>query len=294
MNNCLYKLSSPIPSDLTDYVDGFLFENAPTNWFLEENRLTGEGLLVGVFSSKEDMLLHKANIINGIGALVNFCFSDTTMDNKDWNESYKDHFIPWSYHHFHLIPVWLKDSYKVPTNNLSLFLDPGMAFGTGNHESTRMCLEFLIEKELSSQNSHSMIDLGCGSGILSLSACLLGYKNILGIDNDQDAVRISKDNALLNQLDQKVIFKTSNLYDIDKSLGTFDCVVANIQADILISCAERIFQLTHKGTTIILSGILSKEIDQVIQEFNRFGLDTPLEYSLKHLGEWSSVQFFKN
>ncbi|MEK9772876.1 MAG: 50S ribosomal protein L11 methyltransferase [Opitutae bacterium] len=294
MPEILYKSSSDIPADQTDFVEGFLFEHAPSKWALEVNYNTGDGLLHGFFASKEEMLVQESAISQEIGNLIKFRFKNTEIHDQDWKESYKAHFTPWQYKFFHLIPLWLKDTYRVSTDELALFLDPGMAFGTGNHETTRMCLEFLIDQKKSHRKSKSLLDLGCGSGILSLTACLLGYENVLGIDNDQDAVRISEENAVLNNLAQKLRLKTSNLFDLEQSLGTFDCVIANIQADILIACAGKIFEHTHNGSSIILSGILTREIDQVLEACKEATIGNHLAYRLKELGEWTSVQFHKS
>ena len=290
----IFKLSSYIPAEKTDLVEGFLYENAPSSWALEVNHITGEGILLGFFSSEKETILQQSTILDEIGQLVELNFSIEHINDRDWKESYKDHFTPWSYRGFHLIPLWLKNSYTISREEISLFLDPGMAFGTGNHESTRMCLEFLIEKNEFQKRTESILDLGCGSGILSLAASLIGYKHVWGIDYDIDAIRISKENAVLNNLQDKISFDALNLFDLNGPCNTFDCVVANIQADVLISNAKKILQHTHTGSSIILSGILTKEIEQVIDEFTETTQKSSLNYNLKQLGEWSAVQFFIN
>ena len=292
MPETLYKSSSIIPSEQTDYVEGYLFENAPSKWVLEVNYITGDGQLHGFFGSKEEMQQQQSALSQEIGNLVKFTFTNTLIHDQDWKESYKMHFTPWRYRSFHLIPLWLKDTYIASSEELALFLDPGMAFGTGNHETTRMCLEFLIERNKSQKNAGSLLDLGCGSGILSLAASLLGYTNIVGVDNDEDAVRISKENAHINNLAHKVNFNTYDVFDLKQSIGTFDCIVANIQADILIKCASKILQHTHSESSIVLSGILTKEVNQVLHAFQEATTGNHPEYSLKEMGEWTSVQFF--
>ncbi len=292
MNKSLFKLSTAIPAEKTDLVEGFLFEHAPSSWALEVNYLTGEGLLNGFFTSADIMQNQKNILSKEIGHCVKLNFSTLIIEEQDWKESYKTHFIPWTYNGFHLIPLWLKHTYKVPDDEISLFLDPGMAFGTGNHETTRMCLEFLLENGRTQQCSESLLDFGCGSGILSLVASLLGFENVIGLDNDPDAVRISKENATLNHLSKNTEFICSDLLDLEQPIGKFDCIVANIQADILISCASKIIDHCHRRSKIILSGILSKEIDQVISEFKKSEKDLVLNHKIKQDGEWSSVQFW--
>ena len=295
MTDSLYQLSSNISPEQTEFVDGYLFENAPSSWVLEINYITGEGTLNGFFSSEVERDQQKQDIIKEIAHLVNFSFIGLQISAQDWSESYKQHFSPWDYRGVHFIPIWLKDSYKVPKNEISVMLDPGMAFGTGGHESTRMCLEFLIEDiESSVALSDSIIDLGCGSGILAITSSLLGFKKVIGLDNDEDAVRISKENALLNQLNDQVLFNRTDLLKLASPTEKFDCVVANIQADILCSSAQIINQHTHKRSKIILSGILSKEIQLVVETFiKELKENTMFEYQIKEMGEWSAVQFYK-
>ena len=296
MTDSLLKLSSKISSEQTEFVDGYLFENAPSNWVLEINYITGEGTLNGFFSSETEKVQEEQRMIKEIGDLVDFSFSYCKVLTQDWTESYKYHFSPWGYKGVHFVPIWLKDTYKVPENEISVMLDPGMAFGTGIHESTRMCLEFLIENiESSAELPKSIIDLGCGSGILSITSYLLGFKKVIGLDNDKDAVRISKENALLNQLNEQLSFDCMDLLNLNPPVEKFDCVVANIQADILTSCTWIINQHTHQRSKIILSGILSKEIQYVIETFDKeLRENAKFEYQIKEMGEWSAVQFIKS
>jgi len=168
-----------------------------------------------------------------------------------------------------------------------------MAFGTGNHETTRMCLEFLIDAPESSQRNTSLLDLGCGSGILSLTASLLGYSPIIGLDNDEDAVRISRENAEINQLADKVTFRVADLYKLGSTTDKFDCIAANIQADVLISNALNIISLANFQSTIILSGILASEIEDVIETFNQLSPKNSFELSVKEMGEWASAKLIR-
>ena len=287
----LFKLSSYIPPSQTDIVEGFLFEHAPSNWVLEVNHLTAEGTLIGFFSTEAKRDQSRVLIERAIGAIVKFQFSEDEIHDEDWKESYKNHFSPWSYKGIHFIPIWLKNELHVPNNEKSLFLDPGMAFGTGIHESTRMCLEFLIEDKNCQPNLNSLLDIGCGSGILSLLSFLIGFQKIVGIDNDEDAVRISKQNAALNDLEEKIAFKKLDLFELKKPIGNFDCVVANIQADILISNADKIIKNAHNNSTIILSGILTKESHHVLDVYIQKGHFAQSEYIVKTMGEWSSILF---
>jgi ribosomal protein L11 methyltransferase len=285
----MIKAFTEIPSSNIEHLEDYLYEIAPSPWVLIINYLNGSGSLAGYFDCQVDAQLAITEIEKFSTTLP---FNFLEIQDQDWKEAYKDHFHPWKYKNFHLIPSWMKEDYPVPTDHLSLILDPGMAFGTGNHETTRMCLELLIDELDSSEDNGSMLDLGCGSGLLSLAASLLGYgPQIVGLDNDDDAVRISKENAEINLLADKVTFMVGDLYKLNKDIGQFDYIVANIQADVLKNNAKNIFSLSHSQSTIILSGILAYEIEDVIEAFNKHAPKKLLELSVKEMGEWASAKF---
>lgn len=285
----MIKASFDLPSEILPAWEDFLYEIAPSSWFIVEDEIKGQSQLIGYFNCKR-------NAISEISSLNEFSISESDFQfdklaDCDWKESYKAHFSPWNYKYFHLIPSWEKNNYVIPENDIYLYLDPGMAFGTGNHETTRMCIEFLIDHRTRFSKHETLIDLGCGSGILSLVAKRLGYVDILGVDNDPDAVRISNENALLNDISSDVDFKISDLSNMEVGNEKYDFIVANIQADILQLCCEQINLLTKDDSVIILSGILSKEIDEVIDTFLKENSPRLQNYKLKTSGEWSSVLF---
>ena len=276
---------------MVQQLEDYLYEIAPSPWALIVNYLNGSGSLNGYFDCQDEAQRAIAEIEVFSTTLLQFDFSE--IQDREWKDAYKEHFQPWKYKNFHLIPSWMKKDYDVPTNHLSLLLDPGMAFGTGNHETTRMCLEFLIDIPDSSRRNTSLLDLGCGSGILSLTASLLGYGSIVGLDNDEDAVRISMENAAVNQLADKVSFRVADLYKLDATIDKFDCIVANVQADVLISNALNIISLANFQSTIILSGILANEIKDVLQAFNHHSPENSLQLSTKEMGEWASARLIR-
>jgi ribosomal protein L11 methyltransferase len=286
----MIKVNTEIPSSTVENLEDYLYEIAPSPWVLIINYLNGSGSLTGYFDCQDEAQCAITEIREFSLTTLRFDFLE--IQDRDWKDAYKEHFHPWKYKNFHLIPSWMKEDYPVPTDHLSLFLDPGMAFGTGNHETTRMCLELLIDGLGSTEDNVSLLDLGCGSGLLSLAASLLGYgPQIVGLDNDGDAVRISKENAEINQLADKVSFMVGDLYKLNEDIGQFDYIVANIQADVLKSNVKNIFRLSHSQSTIILSGILAYEIEDVIETFNKHAPKKFLEPSVKEMGEWASVKF---
>ena len=290
----MIKITSSIPESSLDYIDGYLFEHAPSPWVVEIDKLTGGVVLTGYFATQCEMHNETLQVKDELKDILEFDFSKENLQDTDWKNSYKKHFKTWSYNGFHLVPLWLKDDYDIPTNNHALFLDPGMAFGTGNHESTRMCIEFMVDDTKSKICGDSFVDLGCGSGILSLSAHLLGFSKVLGFDNDEDAVRISSENASVNNLQNHVQFQVIDLNKMNPSLGKFDYVAANIQADILISNAEKILGLSKPNSVIILSGILTKEADEVCDCLKNLIPDSDIQINLKRMGDWTSVRIIKS
>jgi ribosomal protein L11 methyltransferase len=288
------KLTSSIPESSLDCIDGYLFEHAPSPWIVEIDKLTGGMVLTGYFATQSEMHNETLQLKDELKDILEFVFSKENLQDTDWKNSYKKHFKAWSYNGFHLVPLWLKDDYDIPVNNHALFLDPGMAFGTGNHESTRMCIEFMVDDTSSKICGDSFVDLGCGSGILTIAASLLGFTSVLGFDNDEDAVRISSENACVNNLPNDVQFQVIDLNKRNPSLGKFDYVAANIQADILISNAEKILGLSKPNSIIILSGILAKEVDQVCEYFKNLKPDSDIQINLKRMGDWASVRIIKS
>jgi ribosomal protein L11 methyltransferase len=166
-----------------------------------------------------------------------------------------------------------------------LWLDPGLAFGTGNHETTRLCIERLVafESEAGPLGGLSVVDAGCGSGILALSALLLGFREVSGFDNDPEAVRVSLENADLNGVSGRVRFTVAGLPD---GLGGVEAavVLANIQADILVRHCRDLAAAVSPGGMLAMSGILAAEIGTVRDAFSAA---TPgWSFESRILGEW--------
>jgi ribosomal protein L11 methyltransferase len=293
MNNTLLKISSKIHPDQVESLEVFLYEEAPSPWVLEVNHINGNGSLTGYFSCKEELNFQQSKLTSALDQQVQFSFTSALIQDQDWKEAYKAHFHTWSYKGVNLVPIWEKETYLCDLSDINIYLDPGMAFGTGNHESTRMCLEFLIDSVRSNCAQNNLIDLGCGSGILSLVAKSIGFQNVLGIDNDEDAVRISGENALLNNIKGGIAFQTEDLNRFSSTSDKFDFVLANIQADILIAYSDVIMSLTKQHSTIVLSGILTKEMDQIIENFRDITKNSDADFSPREMGEWSALKIVK-
>jgi ribosomal protein L11 methyltransferase len=222
------------------------------------------------------------------------------LPDADWRESYKAHFKAWRFGRLHWVPVWERATFVLPPGEEALWLDPGMAFGTGNHETTRLVVERLVafaagaeargRPPVNPDPGIRIIDAGCGSGILALSAAKLGFAGVVGFDNDPEAVRVSRENALLNGLDGKVEFFTG---DLVTGLGgrKAGLLMANIQADVLKRHAVELLGAVAPGGGLVLSGILAAELAAVRAAFAALApgwlMDT------RTLGEWADLQLVR-
>ena len=173
-------------------------------------------------------------------------------------ENWKKYFNPINIGEKLLIrPVW-RDDYD-PQRRIVLNLEPGLAFGTGTHETTRLCLQAL-EKHV--KKGDNMLDVGCGSGILSVAALLLGAEKATGIDIDPLAVKSSIENAERNNVADRYTGIHGNL--AEKANGCYDIITANIVADAIIMLSGDIEKLMNDKTIYIMSGIIDTRLDDVL------------------------------
>lgn len=190
-------------------------------------------------------------------------FTVNQIDDEDWANNWKQYYKPLLIgERLLVLPSWEP---QPETDRIILKLDPGMAFGTGAHQTTRMCLTFL---EQTVRSGDTVLDLGCGSGILSIAGRLLGAKNAIAIDIDPIAESIAKENAALNGLyqDGYTVMIGNVLSDTklqDKIRGQYPVVVANIVADVIIALAPIAYPCVQKGGVFIVSGIIDERVEEV-------------------------------
>lgn len=208
------------------------------------------------------------------------------LEDKNWKESYKEHFKAWKFDRLNWVPVWERESFRLPAGEEVLWLDPGMAFGTGNHETTRLVVERLVESAAQRGVKGRLIDAGCGSGILALSAAKLGYARVAGFDNDPLAIDVSRENAALNDLEGRVDFYVADL--VTGLAGRqAELILANIQADILVKFATLLVGSMAPAGVLVLSGILASELEQVHKIYAARAPGCTLESRI--MGEWSDL-----
>lgn len=211
-------------------------------------------------------------------------------DDNSWQTMWKAFFTPRQLgRRFWVVPSWEKE-FVTPKDTHSIIIDPGMAFGTGHHATTALCLEAL-EKVMETTAVVTLLDVGCGSGILSIGAAKLGAQTIDAIDIDPKAVEVTLENAEINQLNNIKSATTP----VDQITKQYTVVVANILANILVRLAKGIVQTVGPDSTLILSGIPFHQISEVQETFNQAHLahwSKPLPNPvLTQEGEWACLVY---
>ena len=186
----------------------------------------------------------------------------TTLEDKNWIRAWMDQFKPLKFgQHLWICPSWLSVDEK---DSVVVMLDPGLAFGTGTHPTTSLCLSYLDSLDLKDQD---VLDYGCGSGILAIAALKLGAKSATGVDIDEQALIASKENAHRNGVEDKrqLVMGTDKKLDLPQ----FPVTVANILAGPLAELEPIIASLTQSGGKLALSGILTEQADSVIEAYSK-------------------------
>ncbi len=262
-----------------DYMDESLLENRRDVLVKAFIPLDETAKILKLIREDTEELLHNCNGIISVGTLE---ASSREVEGDDWIEIWKTHFRP-----LHIgsrvvvCPEWIK--YEKNPDEEVVLLDSNMAFGTGEHETTSMCLK-LLQDYITSDSV--CIDIGCGSGILGISAIKLGAKYAYLTDIDYVAVESAKHNCEINGVTDKVTVAHANLLDNAEVKG--DIMLANITAEILCGLAPSIPKNLKSGGTLILSGIIESRLDMVITAFSAQNLK--LEKTVRE-GEWIALSF---
>ena len=208
-----------------------------------------------------------------------------TIPDEDWKLSYRKHFKTEVISPRLVVrPPW--EAVTPAPGQKVLTLDPGIAFGTGQHPTTRACLD-AIDALAVEGTDRSFLDVGCGSGILSIAAALEGFRDVHGFDNDPDAVRNANENAEANGLG--ALFSDGDL-SVPGTATPADVVAANVLAPVLVRFAREVGALVNPGGRLILSGILDEQYDEVRAAYAALGFT---ELSNRLIGEWRTGLFAK-
>ena len=220
-----------------------------------ETPLWDSCILTALFPASIDTSTTEQQIQSNLS--FSLCSSWQLVEDKDWSQEWKKHFKPVACSDCRLwiCPSWIEAPQPDAVN---LRLDPGLAFGTGSHPTTMLCLNWLEKQTL---QGPTLIAFGCGSGILGIAALLLGAEKVWAIDNDPQALLASRDNAQRNGIEDERLITL--LPEEIPSEAKADIMVANILAKPLIDLAPQISKLTLNNGQLCLSGILSHQVDQV-------------------------------
>ena len=228
--------------------------------------------------------------------------SSSETEDLDWINNWKKYFSSFTIEDILIKPTWeeLKEEDK---DKFLIEIDPGISFGTGKHETTQLCIRQLLKyirgnSGYTPENTHpKVLDVGCGSGILSIVALKLGASEVVGTDLDADCMISTKENMEVNHLDAGLgTFYVGNLIDdeeLQQKVGTevYDIVVANILADVIIPMAPVIPARLKKGGYFITSGIIDFKENEVKATIEKAGLEV---VEINHQGEWVNITARKN
>lgn len=206
------------------------------------------------------------------------------VDDEDWAEAWKSHYHTTRIGRRIVIrPQW--ETYDPEPNDLVISLDPGMAFGTGTHATTRLCLMSLEDLM---QPGLSVLDLGCGSGILAIAAAKLGASQVIAVDIDPVAAQITAENAAINGVSDTIAAQQGSLGTVRGSARRFDLLLANILARIIIEmCGEGLGDIVRPGGKAIFSGIINEQVEDVRAALTQAG------YAITFVrveGDWVSIE----
>lgn len=244
----------------------------------------GRGLLVKIYEFVDELKKENNNI--DLGRLK---VETRVLNDEDWANNWKQYFKPFVVGG----KIIIKPSWENYTDSIEgkivLEIDPGMSFGTGQHHTTRLCIEQII-KYL--KKDMEVLDLGCGSGILSIAALLLGAENCVGVDIDENAVHIAKENAALNNIytDRFTTYCGDVTEDtaIQEKIGynKYDMIAVNIIAQIIMGMSFTFTKFLKRGGIVIASGIIKKYLDEVVENFKGLGFEI---LEINESEEWVSV-----
>ena len=225
------------------YINELNFDDETFNRFNDELEQLGKNINIGEF----------------------FKIETTTIQDSDWENSWKDYFDILNIgEKFVIVPTWRE--YENEEDKYVINIDPGMAFGTGGHETTSLCIKNL-EKYVKPHDN--VIDVGCGSGILSIAASYLTDGSLKAVDLDKLAVDVSRENFALNNLENRIEVEEASL--LTKETKKYDVIVANILAHIIELMLEDAYKLLEDGGYFITSGIIKDKKDELLEKMLKQG-----------------------
>ncbi len=272
--------------------EGIIIEERRLDTFIppDPEESSGEDLRIRIFFPDQprdalcrrilERLRQLAHLVPG---LVPSLPEVSTMRQEDWAEGWKQHFPVIRLGRLIIQPSW--EEAPRQKEDAVLRIDPGMAFGTGTHATTRLCLEEIVSLFDSPDPPRKVLDVGTGSGILALAAAVLGAPRVLGTDIDEEACRAAQENARRNGMEERVEIRVSPLEELERD---YDLVLANILAEELARISRDLAERLGPGGILVLSGVL-KEKESLIEEV--FSLLPVTGLGIRRNGEWSCIVY---
>lgn len=269
-----------------------MLQEDPTVNYIDERLLAMDpntSIVRAYFSTEQDCDECIHQVLTGIRKLPEYgldpgeCeLSITEVEEDDWANSWKKYYKPTKVGKNIIIkPTW--EPYEPADDEIVVNMDPGMAFGTGTHETTQLCVAE-IEKYIKPDDF--VLDIGCGTGILSIVAGDMGAKKVIGVDFDPVAVKVAKENIVLNNMENKVDIREGNLLEVIEKGTQADLIVSNILAEAIIELTGIIGPYLKSEGIFISSGIIEERRDAVLQKLKDENFEI---LSIEQMGEWVSI-----
>jgi ribosomal protein L11 methyltransferase len=286
-----FSLSLSVPRELAEPVSNFLMETGSTGIEEIEEGLKQERLKAYFLQEEREQRVLRS-LRRYLKSLQKICpelppieIETVSISEQDWGENWKQFFKPIRVgSRFVVKPPWAK--VRLKKNEVPVEINPGMAFGTGTHASTRLCL-MALEKRLKKRGL-SVLDVGTGSGILSIASGRLGADEVWGIDTDRMAVEIARENVTRNQVSDRVQIRPGSIGNVRRK---FDLVVANLDFKSLMRTRMALIRHLKKYGILILSGVLEREEERIRQHYIGTRLLKWVETDRE--GEWVCLTFQK-
>lgn len=298
MNNDWKEISISTTTVVGELLSDFLISEGAKGVVLGEwkpDAVSEYTIVKAYFPQEFDNMIELSNKINGkfdhykesglnTGAKE---ITVTIVKEEDWANSWKQYFHTFKIgDHTIIKPIW--EEYEKQPNDIVVNFDPGMAFGTGSHPSTQLCMQEIEERFFDSttdKETYNILDLGTGSGILAIQFGLLGFKKLTAVDTDPVSVRASRENFRINNLE-------INLFEgsISQCIGEYDFIAGNLLAEIIEMLSSDIFAKLKKGGIFMGSGIINHKENDVIEKLTSVGLTLKKQ---KYQGDWVLLIFEK-
>jgi ribosomal protein L11 methyltransferase len=261
---------------IRDPADELIAREDPTAPFVVTAHVVdGPDARIAVDATERALWHLQAFALRPVGAL-----QVRSVDDADWTDAWKRHYVPQRIGRVVIVPSWV--AHEAAADDAVITLDPGMAFGTGLHPTTRACLELLQGVE---PMPDRMLDVGAGSGILALAALRLGAGSVVGFDTDSLAVTAARDNADRNGVADRLEIRHGSLPAVAEE--RFSLVVANLVAAVLIGLAQRLADHVEPGGVLLAGGIIVGRADEVVGALGAVGLTVT---DRRDDGEWVALR----